>query len=45
MAKVTGIIHVGGHEAEELHPYLLSGVKRILWIEANPEKSSLIQKK
>ena len=36
MSKVTGIIHVGAHTAEELQGYLLCGIRDIAWIEANP---------
>jgi FkbM family methyltransferase len=45
MGKVTGVIHVGAHEAEELGGYLLSGVRRVAWIEANPEKAELVKDK
>ena len=45
MGKVNGIIHVGAHEAEELPGYLLSGVRKIAWIEANPGKAELLNKK
>jgi len=36
MSKVTGIIHVGAHAAEELQGYLLCGIRDIVWVEANP---------
>ena len=45
MGKVTGVIHVGAHEAEELQGYLLAGVRRVAWIEANPEKAELVKDK
>lgn len=43
--KVKGIIHIGAHELEELKDYLKVNVDRIIWIEANPEKYDLINKK
>lgn len=43
MGKVSGIIHVGAHEAEELPSYLVQGVKNIIWIEANPQKIPLLR--
>jgi FkbM family methyltransferase len=45
MGKVTGVIHVGAHEAEELEGYLLSGIRKVTWIEANPAKVELIKDK
>lgn len=39
MARVDGVIHIGAHEAEELPGYLCQGIRRIAWIEANPEKA------
>lgn len=44
-AKIRGIIHVGAHEAEELAAYDAYGISRVLWIEANPEKASLLSAK
>ena len=43
--KVNGIIHVGAHELEELSCYLKRNVTRVIWIEANPEKYELINRK
>ena len=43
--KVTGIIHIGAHNLEELPDYLKGNIKRIIWIEANPEKYEFIDKK
>jgi FkbM family methyltransferase len=40
--KIRGIIHVGAHEAEELPQYVQQGVCNVLWVEANPEKWSLL---
>ena len=43
--KVNGIIHIGAHNLEELQDYLKGNVRRIIWIEANPEKYNLIDEK
>ena len=43
--KVKGIIHIGAHELEELQDYLNGNVRRIIWIEANPDKYNFIEKK
>jgi FkbM family methyltransferase len=43
MSKVSGIIHVGAHEAEELKPYLMSGIRDVIWIEPNPDKADTIK--
>ncbi|MBB6131815.1 FkbM family methyltransferase [Mucilaginibacter lappiensis] len=32
----TGVLHIGGHFAEEAHEYFKNGVERTIWIEANP---------
>lgn len=45
MGKVSGFLHIGAHEAEELEGYLLSGVRRVAWIEANPETIPLLEAK
>lgn len=45
MSKVTGVIHIGAHEAEELDIYLLCGIRRVAWIEANPFKIDVLRKK
>ena len=42
---VRGIIHIGAHELEELPDYLKRNVRRIIWIEANPDKYNLIEEK
>jgi FkbM family methyltransferase len=44
-AKIRGIIHIGAHEAEELDAYAAFGITRVMWIEANPEKASLLSAK
>ena len=43
--KIKGIIHIGAHELEELPDYLRKKIRKIIWIEANPKKSSLIKKR
>ena len=43
--KVTGIIHIGAHKLEELPDYLKGNIKRIIWIEANPEKYQFIEER
>ena len=45
LKKVNGIIHIGAHELEELSCYLKRNVSRVIWIEANPEKYELINRK
>lgn len=42
---IRGIIHIGAHEAEELRGYLNCGKTRVLWVEANPAKASLVKDK
>ena len=44
-SKVNGIIHIGAHNLEELPDYLRGNVRRIIWIEANPEKYNFIEEK
>jgi FkbM family methyltransferase len=36
---IKGVIHCGAHNAEEFPMYKSIGVKNIVWVEANPEKS------
>ena len=43
--KVSGIIHIGAHNLEELPDYLKGNVSRIIWIEANPSKYNLIEER
>lgn len=40
--KVSGIIHIGAHEAEELELYTACGVNHVLWVEANPFLHSIL---
>ena len=44
-SKVKGIIHIGAHTLEELPDYLKGNVRRIIWIEANPEKYNFIEER
>ena len=44
-SKVNGIIHIGAHTLEELPDYLKGNVRRIIWIEANPEKYNFIEER
>jgi FkbM family methyltransferase len=41
--RISGIVHVGAHELEELPEYLNKRVKNIIWIEANPAKYEFIE--
>ena len=43
--NIKGIIHIGAHEAEELNDYVLAGITNVLWVEANPNKQKIIEKK
>lgn len=40
-----GVLHVGAHEAEELEAYQRYGWTPIIWVEAQPNKIKLLQKK
>ena len=42
---IKGIVHRGPHELEELPTYLSKNIKKIIWIEANPRKFKIIEKK
>ena len=44
-SRVNGIIHIGAHTLEELTDYLKGNVRRIIWIEANPEKYNFIEER
>jgi FkbM family methyltransferase len=35
--KLTGVLHIGGHWAEEAADYYANGATKTIWIEANPE--------
>ena len=43
--KVNGIIHIGAHKLEELPDYLKGNVRKVIWIEANPDKYNFIEEK
>jgi len=43
--NIKGIIHIGAHEAEELDQYVSAGITNVLWVEANPNKQKIIEKK
>jgi FkbM family methyltransferase len=32
-----GVLHIGAHEGQEAEDYVANGVKRVTWVEANPE--------
>jgi len=36
--KITGILHIGAHELQELSKYSICGVKDITWVEAMDDK-------
>ena len=44
--NITGILHIGAHECEELNDYLKLGIKNenIYWIEAMEDKVNLMKK-
>ena len=44
--NITGILHVGAHECEELDDYLRLGIKKedIYWVEAMEDKVNLMKK-
>lgn len=35
--QITGVLHIGAHEAEEAKAYRRLHIKNVWWIEANPE--------
>lgn len=41
----SGVIHIGAHNAEELEFYLDHELDEVIWIEANPSKWELIERK
>lgn len=41
--KPRGVIHIGAHEGKELSDYLEMGVKKILYVEANPSVFEKLQ--
>lgn len=45
LSKIKGIIHLGAHEAQELDDYIKQKITNIIWVEANPNKYELLEKK
>lgn len=43
--KKTGILHIGGHQAEELSDYLNEGFDNIVWLEGNPELAEALKER
>jgi len=45
--NITGVLHIGAHECEELLPYLIQKIpkEKIFWIEAMDDKVQQMQKK
>lgn len=41
----TGVIHLGAHKAEELDSYILNGIQKAVWVEANPDIFKEMQNK
>jgi FkbM family methyltransferase len=41
--NVTGILHIGAHECEELKAYNSKGVNNVYWVEAMQEKVDLMK--
>lgn len=40
--KITGILHVGGHLAEEFEAYRQEGITNVIWVEADADRSNQI---
>lgn len=45
LRRLHGAIHIGAHNAEELEDYLKKGIRKILWVEANPDRYDEILRK
>lgn len=43
--NITGILHVGAHECEEMNDYLKHGINNVYWVEAMPNKVDEMKKK
>jgi FkbM family methyltransferase len=41
----TGVIHIGAHDAQEYEAYTNAGIKKMIWVEANPLIASRLQEK
>lgn len=35
--RPTGVLHLGAHEGEEAEAYQRAGIRRVVWVEGNPE--------
>jgi FkbM family methyltransferase len=43
--KVQGVLHIGGHHAEELELYEKVGASKVIWVEGNPETFEVLMEK
>lgn len=43
--KSTGVLHVGGHYAEEIDDYYNNGINKSIWVEADPTSYAILQEK
>lgn len=43
-SEITGVLHVGGHLAEELDIYLSNGIDHVTWVEADNLRCEKIRK-
>jgi FkbM family methyltransferase len=43
-SEITGVLHVGGHLAEELDIYSSNGIDHVTWVEADRSRSEKIRK-
>lgn len=43
--KSTGVLHVGGHYAEEIADYYGNGINKSIWVEADPESFAILEQK
>ena len=42
--EITGVLHVGGHLAEELEIYMSNNIENVIWVEADQKRSNQIKK-
>ena len=42
--SIKGVLHVGGHLAEELDIYNAANIRNVIWVEANKDRSEQIKK-
>ena len=40
---INGVLHLGAHQAEEASDYQKAGVKKVIWIEGNPELMPVLE--